>query len=737
METAQYYPLNDANPYINIANQAPPELFAWYAPETHNVSTESLTRHTLHNQNESHFQLPVDEVEELDTSSRPRLTQEQINILEEQFKDESKPGTEFKRRLAARIGLSLQRVNVCGKWDTRSLIEADNVPQNWYQNRRAKARHQKPQGERLEVLPVDSSPASWDTLGFSAQSYSHPLHYQPAILASTDEQVVQAADKYTASTQGAQHLVTPKYHYLDAADLATGEEMARRWAAHRNFTNETNLACHSKDNNDEDRRMPTSVDLEWGISSDSPSAWMPPVERESPLQNDQFTLMQESVSLFDQQGHISQQLRDADIFAPQHPVESFHVEPNFGQTSASIWSSSHDSQTETSPVVSPPITQPLDGAFPRRSSGSSDLAFDFGAVHLQREQSQQELYQSVLNTPAANIVDVPVQMATEVRSLSTGSMVGDTLAAPRIDIASRRKRPRPAALGSGTQRSHSYAGALTMSPTPKLSSLSPASSVRRIRSTGNNLNVVSGRVQKSGTGSAQRSPLNLQTFEEAGAYSNANVLTRHNLDAAQLSAAPLTPLSPLGMKHHLGNSTSPFSEQDAVPSWTPGRDYSTSASFEARPDITSPPITPLTTNMFSYMHQFSLPHAVPHSAPPQQTTFPNHSPHFPEASYWQAPYNTAPRETYHNLAQHPMHQSYQSIPFNCGESFGVFPTQSHPYMHHSPPMGPYRPSYANQSPPPKEMEIHITTFPEPPQQVPKEPHQPKKYVFQHTTPDDF
>lgn len=48
-----------------------------------------------------------------DTSIRPRLTQEQIAVLEENFKSKPKPGTDFKKHLATRIGLSLQRVNVC------------------------------------------------------------------------------------------------------------------------------------------------------------------------------------------------------------------------------------------------------------------------------------------------------------------------------------------------------------------------------------------------------------------------------------------------------------------------------------------------------------------------------------------------------------------------------------------------------------------------------------------------
>lgn len=75
---------------------------------------DGMTGHSVGAASHAQGQLvsPMEESEELDTSSRPRLTQEQIAILEDQFKEKPKPGTEFKKQLASQIGLSLQRVNV-------------------------------------------------------------------------------------------------------------------------------------------------------------------------------------------------------------------------------------------------------------------------------------------------------------------------------------------------------------------------------------------------------------------------------------------------------------------------------------------------------------------------------------------------------------------------------------------------------------------------------------------------
>ena len=60
------------------------------------------------------------EPEEMDTSSRPRLTTDQTNVLEEHFRREAKPITDVKRKLADQIGLSLEKVNVCSQLDSFS-----------------------------------------------------------------------------------------------------------------------------------------------------------------------------------------------------------------------------------------------------------------------------------------------------------------------------------------------------------------------------------------------------------------------------------------------------------------------------------------------------------------------------------------------------------------------------------------------------------------------------------------
>lgn len=54
----------------------------------------------------------VEESEEIDTSTRPRLNPEQVSVLEQQFQCYHKPNSSVKQQLATQTGLSLPRVAV-------------------------------------------------------------------------------------------------------------------------------------------------------------------------------------------------------------------------------------------------------------------------------------------------------------------------------------------------------------------------------------------------------------------------------------------------------------------------------------------------------------------------------------------------------------------------------------------------------------------------------------------------
>jgi hypothetical protein len=128
---------------------------------------------------------------------------------------------------------------------------------------------------------------------------------------------------------------------------------------------------------------------------------------------------------------------------------------------------------------------------------------------------------------------------------------------PPMDIASRRKKVhvKPAALTADTLKSRPSMGPRTVSHADgfRRTSDSPIGSpMRRIASAGGSRNVFSGRVNKSGVESAQRSPINLGGFAEPGAFLDHNY---HNIrqppsltagSSLNSSLAPPTPMSPRG-----------------------------------------------------------------------------------------------------------------------------------------------------------------------------------------------
>lgn len=111
MDFAQYYHDERAAPY---AYQSTPHLMSLpnTIPQHQLVADDLLPSPTVEQQTDEHNGSAVEDAEDMDTASRPRLTQEQINVLEDHFKHQPKPNTDIKKQLAVEIGLSLQRVNV-------------------------------------------------------------------------------------------------------------------------------------------------------------------------------------------------------------------------------------------------------------------------------------------------------------------------------------------------------------------------------------------------------------------------------------------------------------------------------------------------------------------------------------------------------------------------------------------------------------------------------------------------
>ncbi|KAH8808253.1 hypothetical protein F5884DRAFT_857793 [Xylogone sp. PMI_703] len=166
-----------------------------------------------------------------------------------------------------------------------------------------------------------------------------------------------------------------------------------------------------------------------------------------------------------------------------------------------------------------------------------------------------------------------------------------------MDIASRRKvHNKPAALGTETIRSRPAIGPRTVSHADGIRRHTDSphgSPMRRINSAGgNSRNVISGRVNKSGVESSQRSPINLGGFASTEAFIEHN---QHGIryplamtapSAPGSSLAPPTPMSPHGGSHTVASTSPSDSGMGFV--------YNTAGCYNTAEDqnLASPPETP-------------------------------------------------------------------------------------------------------------------------------------------------
>lgn len=345
----------------------------------------------------------------------------------------------------------------------------------------------------------------------------------------------------------------------------------------------------------------------------------------------------------------------------------------------------------------------------RRSSGTEALAANFGQFALATPVDD---YHSDLDGP-------------------------DSLGQPEahMDLASRRKRPGPAALTSASLRSRSYGALTATSPTVRSGFTPPTHTVRHVKSSGANLNARFAGVRKPS--SAQRSPINT-SFAQAEAY--------HRLLLQQVGdGRQMAPTSTIG-------STTPTASPGlSIDTQVPGsldahkaeiaRSYQLAASQHLTLAASSPPATP-----FGPEYAAQQPPSI--SAQPQYAMFADYTPPYSAGPLTNSSWPDAPL-TSPDISNFPAHShsfthlqrmSQASDPgvfhhHNVHPSQFVLPSDGRLSYHGS---ADSPPSHVMSKPPeffiqefPKQKEEHAHAA----QQLP--PNRPKNYVFANTAPSDY
>lgn len=272
-------------------------------------------------------------------------------------------------------------------------------------------------------------------------------------------------------------------------------------------------------------------------------------------------------------------------------------------------------QQSTTPVTTLPSPGLSLSSYPgsRRQSTTEDLSNNFGNFAL------------VGNSPRVPTSRHPSE---PIRPPESGP----------LDIAARRKRPRPPALTSASLRSRSYGALTSVSPTFRQGVMSPQGphSVRHVKSAGQSLHSRYAGIRKAS--SAQRSPMCASSFAEAEAFNQ--LMAQQAITAQSLAELSAPLLSPDFVSNDpmTDPEKNPFFAQNIDMSnqygmMDPGHSLSVTAA--------SPPITPMVPDYMSRAHsQQSL--VPPASAPPQYASFPDYTPPYSAGPLTNSSWSDAP-----------------------------------------------------------------------------------------------
>ncbi|KAI1079544.1 hypothetical protein F5B20DRAFT_571025 [Whalleya microplaca] len=412
------------------------------------------------------------------TESKPRLSKEEVDKLEKVFQENPKPSSSVKAQLADGLGLERPRIN------------------NWFQNRRAKAKQERKQEEyeaRRAAEKAGSEPTSPDedpsSREYFGENNQRPMQPSSAVFPDINSASQTSDESYD------NQVVDDSPARSDSFD----SPYPQHHAAHQ-------------DEASDDFQSPLSIDYS-----------------------------NADVSGFSQT-HASQNYshpRSMDNYAPFIPQRSIEHASHDGQP-ANLKDSlaSPVEQNMQSEHVRHQYPNMMATEFPRPATGSffeTDSSIDTPGMNESPAQATPVHDESVGNLNNENETTALCQgLPTPTDSFRSPP--------PPANIASRRNIPRPATLQAAALRNRPYnlgCGPKTaLDGTKRIDPSSPASAMRRIASTTGNMH---GRIQKSSAG--PRSPMffsrNPEALLQYHARSPVGPAT-----ATFAGAAPPTPMTP-------------------------------------------------------------------------------------------------------------------------------------------------------------------------------------------------
>ncbi|KAI9735191.1 MAG: hypothetical protein M1834_001781 [Cirrosporium novae-zelandiae] len=689
----------------------------------------------------------ADEMEEYEITTRPRLDKKQAARLEKEFQDNPKPNSAHKKKLAFELELEIPRVN------------------NWFQNRRAKAKQDKKREEfELANYRSNSSQHASESSATPSQAKLSDTSSDALDLATGDARRNEQSEQTREACYTFENAISAMDSAPSKCDADYDGQTESTTAPGENTLIATSMMAPSVSESSIEKTF-----SDWGSSATSSANCTPIL----PM-NDPFCMSR----VFSLPMHAS----------PSNPSP---INPDFDQVlDGQDWLQCSGFRfTDTEPTFTDPMTsQSLSDvnnhlfpmSFQRHPSYTEELALDFNGIEIDSKQPE---ISSEQHTPIQQYsVEPNGQSSADEQDMQMNHQLQSHLQIPNayspeplddsdvfkrpeghLDIAARRKRPRPAALGPAALRSRSF-GPNSLSPTGKGYPM-PGHSVRRIKSTGHSLNVMNGRVQKSYPGSSQRSPL-ATTFQSADALDD--LLTPPTTSSPTEFTIPVSKSSNAPASSPAYGVRQPFdpSQMGMLDAYS-GTVSETSVSM---PRVQTPPVTPHGNLLQGQSQCLNGQQFVPLSAPPQPqyANFQNYTPPYsaglPTDSSWPDAPLTSPE--FHSIPPtinmpQPSHISsvnYQAANtvFHDNGTYGLRSNEQAPHFSSDNPqaIAMYYPQYPiahpyftqhefSVEPNQKPMEIQMQEFPNQ-----KENHafaakqlageqKPRSFVFSNSTADDF
>lgn len=580
------------------------------------------------------------------SESKPRLSKEAQDLLERHFAAEPKPSTNTKKGFAGELGVPLDKIN------------------NWFQNRRAKVKQDAKKARNQQSYDLFYH-NGFSSDGLNTESFINPSFYTtvdpgmphpilvndpgmqmpPEMLIApfqTAPQFMQALPAHQQQQFATYAAYNPEpeltqFFGLDSGAIANGQaidpnsvvafgdqfkpqyiavpgaadlDAFPRGHALYAMSSDESMQMHPSSMGQMQMhvggRHPSSsmTSMTTGYSANSrtsSTSWASPSDGEAPQMP--FNLR----NLRDRMDSINQHSVNQTVL--EEPIPDFDaLHPSSDEPSS--LSMPGDSLTATTAISDFQKHLSIDTSMPSTCAPSA-LVF-----HAAPESSSS---QSERLSPAFST-------SSEAGPSPTNTITPRTSTSSSLAL---RRQKRPVALGiTSMHRSTSYSAAVPNSP-GSLAVASEQASLRRIKSSHH---VMTGRIQKSGASSAQRSPMSL-SFKEADGTQSPRV-PRHFPSVSRLNDDNKTTHSIA--EHEEEDSAGHEIDMDASSIWhqmpsTAGTSFS-SAMWSQAPttgdsiSFTSAPPTPLDLHNFEQMRMrnASIPnmsHVVPSSAPPWQESF--------------------------------------------------------------------------------------------------------------------